>query len=129
MSLMLDFEASPRPNPFNALNATIEKLAKNKKALQDGSSLKWSILCVALNMGYQNSMSVSLRFELLEAVIKMQSYLAGYSKPQFTTAYFLRTYLRPWLVVNESENVNPFFVSVSVNFHRLRDKIAIRTKK
>ena len=48
-------------------------------------------MSICTSMGVQR-MSVANRHETIEAIIKMQSYLGGYSAAQYSTAYFIRTY-------------------------------------
>ena len=80
---------TPRINPFHQSQSstnydtdevpstvvTIPKLRKSANAAKN-LSFKWSILAICSSMGVQH-MSVGNKYEIIEAIIKMQSYLGG----------------------------------------------------
>ena len=74
----------------------IKKFSKSVTVTKiQNQSFYWSILAICASMGVKN-MSVGNKYETIEAIIKMQSYLGGYSKPQITTKWFLRKYYFPF---------------------------------
>ena len=91
-----NFQSRPRPNPFHISSTSSDKAIPVRHTVQKGrvqERLKWAILSTALSFD-TSLVDKPMRDRLFHAIIVEQSYLHGYLKPVYNTAYFTRIWLK-----------------------------------
>ena len=110
----LDFEMSPRKN-------TIYPWLKNDIELKDAKTcndkFKTYLLCQAVDLRYK-TFSHKQQLELGEAIIRRESFLAGYSKPIISSTHFHKL----WILFQDEIRTNTGNATYVIHSKRTKEE-------